>query len=134
MQDFIQQAMGALGTSEDTTKAATGGLLSFLSENGPKAEVGELLDKLPGARALMSEAPAEGGGGGGGIMGKLASAASALGMGSGGAAGLLSAVQQSGLSAGSAPQLISMFMNYAKAKAGSDLVGRIAQAVPGLAA
>jgi hypothetical protein len=130
MQEFIQQATQTLGISEATTKAATGRLLGFLDDNGPKAEVGQLLDKLPGARELMSNsAPSAGGG----MLGSLAGAASALG-GGGGAASLLAAIQQSGLGAGSAPQLVSMFVSYAKAKAGDDLVGRILNAVPALAA
>jgi len=131
MQEFIQQAMTSLGTPEATTTAATGGLLSFLSQNGPKAEVGQLLDALPGARELMgAAAPAAAGSG---LMGGLSGAASALGQSSGGVAGLLGAIQQSGLSMSLAPQLVSLFVNYAKSKAGAELVGRIASAVPGLA-
>ena len=134
MQEFIQQAMKALGTPEDTTKAATGGLLSFLDQNGPKAEVGQLLDGLPGARDLMGSAKPAAAAGAGGMLGGLASAASAVGMGSGGggAAGLLAAVQGSGLSLASAPQLVSLFVGFAKTKVGPDLVSRIASAVPGL--
>lgn len=54
MHEFIQQAMQRLGTSKDTTKAATGGLLSFGSKSVPRGDATELLDKLPGARELMA--------------------------------------------------------------------------------
>ena len=66
------------------------------------------------------------------MLGGLGGAASALGLGTGGAAGLLGALQQSGLSMAAAPQLVSLFMGYAKTKAGPDLVNRVASAVPGL--
>jgi hypothetical protein len=132
MQEFIQQAMKALGTPEDTTKAATGGLLGFLDQNGPKAEVGQLFDALPGARDLVASAKPAAAAGGGGMLAGLGGAASALGVGGGGAAGLLGAVQQSGLSAAAVPQLVSLFVEFAKAKAGPDLVSRIVSAVPGL--
>lgn len=132
MQQFIQQAMQALGTPEDTTKAATGGLLSFLDQNGPKAEVGQLFDALPGARDLMASAKPAAAAGGGSMLGGLGGAASALGLGNGGAAGLLGAIQQSGLSLAAAPQLVSLFVGFAKTKAGPDLVARVAGAVPGL--
>jgi hypothetical protein len=133
MQDFIQQAMSALGTSAPETKAAPGGLLGFLQDNGPKADVAQLLDGLPGARELIGNAaPVRGGGGGGGLLGGLGGAAAALGMGSGGAAGLLGAIQKSGLSLADAPKFISMFLAFARTKVSPDLVNRIAQAVPGL--
>ena len=128
MQDFIQQAMGALGTSQATTSAATGGLLGYLQKNGPTPEVEQLLDALPGARSLLaSEKPS-----GGGLMGTLGSAASALGVKSGGAAGLIGALQMAGLGADHAPRFVALFLEYAKAKAGPDLVNRILGAVPGL--
>ncbi|MDH4065067.1 MAG: hypothetical protein OEW19_11755 [Acidobacteriota bacterium] len=131
MQEFIQQAMQALGTSEETTKSATGSLLGFLNQNGPKAEVGQLLNALPGARDMMaSAAPAAAGGGG--MLGSLAGAASALGVGGGGSAALVGALLQSGLSAGQAPQLISLFTGFAKTKAGPEIISKIAAAVPGL--
>jgi hypothetical protein len=131
MQDFIQQAMRALGTSEDTTKTATGSLLSFVAQNAPQADVNALMGAMPGARELMA-APTPAGGGGGGMLGSLAGAASALGMPGGGSAGLVGALLQSGLSAGQAPQLISLFAGFAKTKVGPELFARIAAAVPGL--
>ena len=128
MQEFIQQAMAALGTSEAATRSAVGGLLGYLEKNGPEAEVGQLIDALPGARGLLaSEHPV-----GGGMMGALGSAASALGIKSGGAAGLVGALQISGLNAVTVPQFVSMFLDFAKDKAGAQLVNRVIGAVPGL--
>lgn len=132
MQEFIQQAMGALGTSEPTTKAATGSLLNFLDTNGPKADVNQLLDKLPGARDLMSSASSAGGEGG--LMGSLGGAASALGVNVGGAAGLIGTLQQSGLDGANVSKFVSMFLEFAKSKVGQDVVNRIAGTIPGLAA
>jgi hypothetical protein len=133
MQQFIQQAMQALGTPEDATTAATSGLLRFLDQNGPKAEVAQLLDALPGARDLIALATPAAATTNGGMAAGLGGALSALGgLGSGGAAGLLGAIQQSGLSMGAAPQLVSLFVGFAKTKAGPDLVGRVTSAVPGL--
>lgn len=132
MQEFIQQAMQSLGTSEGTTKAATGGLLDLVSKNAPPADVSQLFDKLPGARELVaSEAPAAAGGGGG-MLGGLGGAVSGL-AGTAGAGGLMAMLSQSGLSLSNAPQFLSLFVGFAKAKAGPGLVDKIMASVPGLA-
>ena len=48
------------------------------------------------------------------------------------AAGLLGAVQRSGLSLAAAAQLVSLFVAFAKTKGPPDFVNRVASAVPGL--
>ena len=135
MQEFIQQAMQSLGTSEATTKAATGGLLDFISNNAPAGDVAQLLDKLPGARELMaSAAPAADASApaGGGLLGGLGAAVSGL-TGGGAGGGLMGLLTQSGLSLSNAPQFLSLFAGFAKAKAGAGVVDKIMAAVPGLA-
>jgi hypothetical protein len=137
MQEFIQQAMQSLGTSEATTKAATGGLLDLVSKNAPPTEVSQLFDKLPGARELMASAapaaPAAGAVGGGGMLGGLGGAVSGLAGAAGAGGGIIAMLTQSGLSLANAPQFLSLFVGFAKAKAGPGLVDKIMASVPGLA-
>ena len=92
--------------------------------------------KLPGAEQMVSEAPAAAAaaGAGGGMLGSLvAKGTSALG-GGGAAAGLVGTLQSAGLDAGKAGPFVSLFVNFAREKAGADLVGRITSNVPALAA
>jgi Protein of unknown function VcgC/VcgE (DUF2780) len=136
MQEFITLAMSQLGTSEAATKAATGGVLGFLSQNAPAGDVSELMAKLPGAEQLMKAAPetAAAAGAGGGMLGSLISKASSALGGGGAAAGLLGTLQSAGLDAGKAGTFVSMFVSFAREKAGADLVNRITSNVPALAA
>lgn len=128
VQEFIQQVMATLGTSEHTTQTATGALLGYLDSNASGDEAKRLIDAIPGARDLMASSQPPGVG----ALGGLGGVASALGFKSGGTAALLAALQGSGLSAETAPKFVAMFIQFAKSKAGADLVAHALSAVPGL--
>ena len=134
MQEFITLAMGQLGTLEETTKAATGVVLNFLSKNALSGDVKELMAKLPGAEQMVSEAPAaaSAAGAGGGMLGSLVAKATSA-FGGGGASGLVGTLQAAGLDVGKAGPFVSMFVGYAREKAGADSVSRITSNVPALA-
>lgn len=135
IQDFITSAASSLGTSEDSTRAATGTILQSLQQASGEADFQQLVDKIPGASGLLGgEEPTDTGGGlGGGLGGALGQAASALGGGLGSTAGLLGSLQGSGLGADKLGPLVNLFMEFAKSKAGPDLVTRLLAKVPELA-
>jgi hypothetical protein len=137
MQEFIQMAVKQLGIPEGQASAATGGILQMIQKVAAPADAQQLLGGLPGASALLSQAPqvmgsSSGGSGGlmGGLMGKVAGA---VGGQAGGALGALAALQQSGLDMSKAGGLVSLFFNFAKGKLGADLIGRILGNAPELA-
>jgi hypothetical protein len=127
MQEFIQSAVSRLGIGEDQAKSATGGLLNFLKEQGDGNDVQALIAKLPGAEGLMKSAGSSRTGGGGGMLGGLTSA-----MGQSG--GALAALHGSGLSTDQAGPFVNMLIDYARQKAGPDLVERVLAKVPALKA
>lgn len=159
MQQFIQMATSALGTSEQIARTVTGGLLDLIAKSAPEADVSALLSHLPGANDLLATfragapappapppapppPPPEPT-----LLGSLTSAASSmltagsivLGAGSsllgGGAANLNSLaalLNQQGLDVTKAPQLVSMFAQWSAQQVGSEIVGRTLGAVPGV--
>lgn len=132
IQDFIVSAANNLGTSEDSTRKATGSILQTIQQASGKEDFQQLLDKIPGASGLLEgkETNASGGGMLGGMLGQ---AASALGGGSGSMAGLMSLLKNTGLSAEKLGPLVNLFLEFAKSKAGAGLMTRILAQVPELA-
>lgn len=128
MQEFIQAVMSQLGVNENQAQSATGGLLQFLKNQADGNEVHTLISKLPGAEDLMKSV-GSGSPGGGGLLGGLGAA---IGGTAGGSAGLLSLLQGSGLGGGTAGSFVKMFVDYAKQKAGPDLVEQVLAKVPAL--
>jgi hypothetical protein len=158
MQQFIQMATLALGTSEQIARTVTGGLLDLIANNAPAADVSALFSHLPGANDLLATfrssssppaqppvpppPPPEPT-----LLGSLTAAASSmltagsivLGAGSsllgGGAANLNSLaalLNQQGLDVTKAPQLVAMFAQWLAQQVGSEIVGRTLGAVPGV--
>ena len=118
MQEFIQSAVSQLGINEDQARSATGGLLNFLKNQSGGNEAQTLIAKLPGAEVVMQSAGASSessGTFGGGMLGGLTSA-----MGQSG--GALAALQGSGLSASQAGPFVKMLVDYARQKAGPEIV------------
>ena len=81
MDELIEQTSEVLGISPGTAREAVGALLSIVRLRSDDADFRELLDRLPGARALMSfaEVLAKRTDEGGGIIGGGADAANELG-------------------------------------------------------
>ena len=132
MDEFIQLAMKSLGSDAGPTRAATGGILNLMKEHADAADFGKLLGALPGADALMKEGPEPGaseklGGMVGGLVGQITGQPNA-----GEAVGALSFLTKSGLDIGKIGTLFSLFMQFARSKAGADLVNRIVGQVPEL--
>ncbi len=129
MQEFIHSVVSQLGISEDTAKSATGGLLSLLKEKTGGDAMNSLLAKLPGAEGLMSSV---GSGSKGGLGAALGGLGSTFGGQGGGAAGVLAALQGSGLNASQVGPFVKMLVDFAKQKAGPDLVNQALEKAPDL--
>src|SRR5512134_3428635 len=54
MQQFIEMATSALGTSEQVARTVTGGLLDLVAKNAPQADLSALLNRVPGAADLLN--------------------------------------------------------------------------------
>ena len=130
MQDFIKMVVDNLGTDEKTARSATGGILGLIQQHADKGDADELMGKLPGAADLLKEST----GGGGGLLGGITSQlGTAIGGGAGTALNVAGVLKGSGLDSGMIGRFVSMFFNFAKQKAGQELVGRLLTKIPDLA-
>jgi hypothetical protein len=114
MDELIGRLVADTGVDRAAAEQAVGIILDFLAKEAPADKVQPLLDKLPGAEALM-HAASDGGGGMGGVMG----------------AGMR--MMSAGLSMGQVQDITRQFITLARAKVGEDEVGGIVAAIPGLA-
>lgn len=116
MDELISRLVATVGVDRATAEKAVTIVLDFLRKEGPADKVQALMDRLPGAGALLQAADTAGDGmfTMGGIMGagtKLMSA---------------------GLSMGQVQGVTREIIAYAREKAGEDAVGEIVGAIPGL--
>ena len=114
MQELIERIAAAAGIDAATAEKSVGMILAFLKNEAPAAEMGQLLQAIPGAEQAASAAAATGGAGPGGIM------------------GLAGQLTGAGLGMGEMQAVGKELFAYGREKAGEDTVGGIAGAVPGL--
>lgn len=136
MQEFISRAAAALGVSDTTATTATGALLELVSKTASAADMQQLLSKLPGAADLLASfqppapEPPPPTGMFGALGGMVSNATSALGSMGGGAA-IMQFLSKGGLTPQQGGTFATMFLDYARQKAGNGLAEQIAKAVPG---
>ncbi len=123
MEQLIERVSAAAGIEPETARKAIAVILSFLQKEGPPAEVGKVIDAIPGARDATTGATAEEAGGGflGGLMG-----------GSGGLMGLANRLSGLGLGMDEMHTVGREVFAFAREHAGEDTVGAIAGSIPGL--
>ena len=127
MQELIDRIVTATGLPAEKASRALGIVLNLIQTQGNQNKVGELMDKLPGARDLVQRHGGDGAGrGGGGLLGMLAG-----GM-MGGPLAAISKLSAAGLSMDQIKSLGTVSLDYAKEKAGPELVKEVAGAIPGL--
>jgi hypothetical protein len=114
MDELIERLVAKVGVERGAAEKAVGIILDFLRKEGPNDKVQALIDKLPGADALLAKQPDAGGGMLGGIMG----------------AG--TKMMAAGLSMGQVQSVTRETISYAREKIGDDAVGEIVGAIPGL--
>ena len=127
MQELIDRVVAATGLAPDKATKALGIVLNLIQTQGNQNKVKELLDKMPGAAELAAGQGGDGAGkGGGGLLGMLAG-----GM-MGGPLAAISKLSAAGLSMDQIKALGTTTLDYAKEKAGPQLVKDVAGSIPGL--
>jgi len=116
MEELVARLVANVGVERGAAEKAVGIILDFLRKEGPPDKAQALIDRLPGAEALLAK-QSEGGGGMfsmGGIMG----------------AG--TKMMAAGLSMSQVQAVTRETIAYAREKIGEDAVGEIVGAIPGL--
>jgi hypothetical protein len=125
MQELIERIVAATGLAEKTAERAAGIMLGLVKSQGHQAKVAELFARMPGAAELPS---AHGGDGAakGGLLGMLGGGLM------GGPLAAVSKLTAAGLSMDQIKQVGSITLDFAKEKAGVELVREVASSIPGL--
>ena len=127
MQELIDRIVAASGLSPEKAEKGLGIVLTLIQTQGNQNRVQELFDKLPGAAEIARQQGGDGAGkGGGGLLGMLAG-----GM-MGGPLAAISKLTAAGLSMDQIKALGTTTLDYAKEKAGPQLVKDVAGSIPGL--
>jgi hypothetical protein len=124
MEDLIARIAAAAGVEPEIAKKSVEMILAFLRKEGPQAEVDALFAAVPGAAEAADAASGEGGGGAlNGLIGAMG----------GGIVGLAGRLASLGLGIGEMQTIGRQVFAYVREKAGDELVGQVAAAIPGLA-
>lgn len=115
MDELIGRVAASAGVDRMAAQKAVAVIFDFLLKEGPTDKVQALLDKLPGADAVIAAAANQGGGGMGGIMG---------------AGARMMAV---GLNMAQIETVTRETIAFSREKAGEDAVAEVVGAIPGLA-
>jgi hypothetical protein len=118
MNELVARLVANVGVDQAAAENAVGIILDFLRKEGPADKVQALIDKLPGAEALLAAQQADGG------------SASMFAM--GGLMGAGTKMMGVGLSMGQVQGVTKETIAYAREKLGDDAVGEIVGSIPGL--
>jgi hypothetical protein len=122
MEELIARITGNVGIDDATARGAVGIILSFLYQEGDQAKVLALAEKIPGAEAYIQASDADSAatlGGLGGLMG-------------GGVMAVLDQLQALGLGVGQIQGVTQETVNFARERAGADILDAIVGSIPGL--
>jgi hypothetical protein len=117
MDELIERLTSTVGLEKDVAGKTVGIILGFLRSEGPPDQVQALIDKIPGAEAVIEPA------GGKGRLGKL------LG---GGVMALGAKLMGLGLGASEIKSVARELFKYGRDKIGADQMGEIVAGTPGL--
>lgn len=115
MDELVGRLVANVGVDRETAEKAVGIILDFLRKEGPSDKVQALIDRLPGAEALLAQHSEAGG---------------AFPM--SGIMGAGTKMMSAGLSMGQVQSVTRETISYAREKIGDDAVGEIVGAIPGL--
>jgi hypothetical protein len=118
MDELIARLVANVGVDRAVAEKAVGIILDFLVKEGPSDKVQAVVDKLPGAQALIQAQQAGDAGGGMFSMGGLMGAGTKM--------------MAAGLSMGQVQGVTKEVIAYTREKAGEDAIGEIVGAIPGL--
>jgi len=117
MDELIARLVANVGVERTAAEKAVGIIFDFLRKEGPPDKVQDLLDRIPGAQALIQ---AQEGADGGGMFTM------------GGIMGAGTKMMAAGLSMSQVQGVTREVIAYAREKLGEDEVGEIVGAIPGL--
>jgi hypothetical protein len=123
MEDLIARIAAAASVEPEIAKESVEMILAFLRKEGPQAEVDALFAAVPGAAEAADAASGESGGG----------ALKGINATGGGLMGLAGRLTSLGLGMGEMQTIGRQVFAYVREKAGDELVGQVAAAIPGLA-
>jgi hypothetical protein len=126
MQDLIAKISSLTGLDVARAERALGIMLSLVKTQGDPAKTPELFANLPGAEDLATKFGGDGAGRKGGLFGMLGGGAM------GGPLAAIAKLQAAGLNMDQIKILGSETLDYAKRKAGPNLVKQAVGAIPGL--
>ena len=123
MEDLIARIAAVAGVEPEIAKRSVETILAFLRKEGPQAEVDVLFAAVPGAAEAADAASGESG------RSALNGSIGAMG---GGLMGLASRLTSLGLGMSEMQTIGRQVFAYVREKAGDELVGQVAAAIPGL--
>ena len=122
MEDLIARIVANVGIDDSTAHKAVRIILSFLYQQGDREKVALLAEAIPGAAEYIVDSEPDSAatlGGLGGLMG-------------GGAMEVLSKLQAIGLGMGDIQGVTKETVDFAREKAGADIVNDVVGSIPGL--
>lgn len=125
MQELITKISAATGLDAARSEKALGIILNLVKSQGDQRKIGELFAKLPGAEDLATRFGGDGAARGG-LLGMLGGGLM------GGPLAAISKLSAIGLTMDQIKVMGTMTLDYAKAKAGDQLVKEAAGSIPGL--
>jgi hypothetical protein len=117
MDELVGRLVANVGVERPAAEKAVGIILDFLVKEGPADKVQPLIDRLPGAQALLQSTAAS-------------DESDMLGM--GGIMGAGTRMMAAGLTLSQVQAVTREVIAYTREKAGEDAVGEIVGAIPGL--
>jgi hypothetical protein len=120
MEELIARIVSNVGIDDDTARKAVSVILSFLYQQGDRDKVAALIEAIPGAQDFVTAEEADSGLGGlGSLMGS-------------GAMAVLGELQGLGLGMGQIQGVTKETVDFARERAGDDIVNDIVASIPGL--
>jgi len=111
MDELVQQISSNTGADPSSARIAVGIILKFLLSEAGETGAQELVDKIPGAREAIVDAPDISGGG---VM------------------GVFSSLKATGLGIGEIQAVVGELVSFANAKVGEHTVRKMLGSIPGL--
>jgi len=120
MDELVARLVAKVGVDQAAAEKSVGIILDFLRKEGPADKVQALIDRLPGAEALLQAQQGADAGGGMFSMDGLMGARTKM--------------MAAGLSMGQVQGVTKEVIAYTREKIGEDAIGEIVGAIPGLSA
>ena len=122
MDELIARIVSNVGIDDATARGAVRIILSFLYQEGDRSKVIALSERLPGSEAYIETSEDD-------SMGTLGGLGGMMG---GGAMAVLGKLQGLGLGMGQIQGVTQETVNFARERAGRDVVDDIVASIPGL--